>query len=66
MIKFLDPSLGLSADQIAQMRKLYGEGVPVWQQYFTALGAILQGNLGYSVQLGSRSARCWPPTFHRH
>lgn len=52
MIKFLDPSLGLSADQIAQMRKLYGAGVPVWQQYFTALGAILQGNLGYSVQLG--------------
>lgn len=52
MIKFLDPSLGLSADQIAQMRKVYGEGVPVWQQYFTALGAILRGNLGYSIQLG--------------
>lgn len=52
MIKFLDPSLGLSADQIAQMRKVYGEGVPVWQQYVTALGAVLHGDLGYSVQLG--------------
>lgn len=52
MIKFLDPSLGLSAEQIAQMRKLYGEGVPGWQQYISALLAILHGNLGYSVQLG--------------
>ncbi len=52
MIKFLDPSLGLSADQIDQMRKVYGEGVPVWQQYFRALVAVLHGNLGYSVQLG--------------
>ncbi|WP_029685628.1 ABC transporter permease [Tatumella saanichensis] len=52
MIKFLDPSLGLSADQIAQMRKVYGEGVPVWQQYVTALSAVLHGDLGYSVQLG--------------
>ena len=52
MIKFLDPSLGLSAEQIDQMRKVYGEGVPVWQQYFSALAAVLHGNLGYSVQLG--------------
>lgn len=52
MIKFLDPSLGLSADQIAQMRKVYGEGVPVWKQYITALSAVLHGDLGYSVQLG--------------
>ncbi len=52
MIKFLDPSLGLSAEQIDQMRKVYGEGVPVWQQYFRALVAVLHGNLGYSVQLG--------------
>jgi len=52
MIKFLDPSLGLDAEQIAQMRKLYGDGVPAWQQYFSALTAILHGNLGYSVQLG--------------
>lgn len=65
MIKFLDPSLGLSAEQIAQMRKLYGEGVPGWQQYISALLAILHGNLGYSVQLGCRSARCWRLTCHR-
>ncbi len=52
MIKFLDPSLGLSADQIEQMRKLYGDGVPAWQQYFSALWAVLHGNLGYSLQLG--------------
>lgn len=52
MIKFLDPSLGLSAEQIDQMRKVYGEGVPVLQQYFSALVAVLHGNLGYSVQLG--------------
>ena len=52
MIKFLDPSLGLSAEQIDQMRKVYGGGVPVWQQYFSALAAIVRGNLGFSVQLG--------------
>ncbi|WP_241569774.1 ABC transporter permease [Rosenbergiella collisarenosi] len=52
LIKFLDPSLGLSADQVAQMRKVYGEGTPVWQQYFSALNTLLHGNLGYSVQLG--------------
>lgn len=52
LIKFLDPSLGLSADQVAQMRKVYGEGTPLWQQYFSALNTLLHGNLGYSVQLG--------------
>ena len=52
LIKFLDPSLGLSADQVAQMRKLYGAQLPVWQQYFSALATLLRGNLGYSVQFG--------------
>jgi len=52
LIKFLDPSLGLNGDQIAQIRKVYGEGVPIWQQYFSALSTVLQGNLGYSIQLG--------------
>ena len=52
LIKFLDPSLGLNGDQIAQIRKVYGEGEPIWQQYFSALSTVLQGNLGYSIQLG--------------
>ncbi|MBT0730056.1 ABC transporter permease [Rosenbergiella nectarea] len=52
LIKFLDPSLGLSGDQLAQIRKVYGEGSPLWQQYFSALSTVLKGNLGYSVQLG--------------
>lgn len=52
LIKFLDPSLGLSGEQLAQIRKVYGEGSPLWQQYFSALSTLLQGNLGYSIQLG--------------
>lgn len=51
-IKFQNPELGLSAAQIEEMRVAYGAGAPLWQQYVTTLGNVLQGDFGYSVQAG--------------
>ncbi|MBK0122436.1 ABC transporter permease [Pantoea sp. S61] len=52
LIKFQNPDLGLSPDQIAEMRLAYGADNPLWQQYFHTLMAILHGDFGYSVQAG--------------
>lgn len=52
LIKFQDPSLGLSPEQIAQMQVLYGVRTPLWQQYFSSLLAVLRGDFGYSIQQG--------------
>ncbi|MBK0091231.1 ABC transporter permease [Erwinia sp. S59] len=52
LIKFQNPDLGLSPDQIAEMRLAYGADNPVWQQYFHTLLAMLHGDFGYSVQAG--------------
>lgn len=52
MIRFMDPELGLSPEQIETMRVLYsGSSNPVFQ-YFHTLWQVLHGNFGYSVQLG--------------
>ncbi|MEJ5111485.1 ABC transporter permease [Erwinia billingiae] len=52
LIKFQNPDLGLSPQQIAEMRQAYGADSPLWQQYLHTLGAMLQGDFGYSVQAG--------------
>ncbi|ORM65236.1 peptide ABC transporter permease [Pantoea rodasii] len=52
LIKFQNPDLGLSPDQIAEMRLAYGADNPLWQQYFHTLLAMLHGDFGYSVQAG--------------
>ncbi|WP_182058870.1 ABC transporter permease [Pantoea sp. ME81] len=52
LIKFQNPDLGLSTDQIAEMRLAYGADNPLWQQYFHTLLAMLHGDFGYSVQAG--------------
>lgn len=52
LIKFQNPDLGLSPQQIAEMRVVYGADSPLWQQYFHTLLAMLQGNFGYSLQAG--------------
>lgn len=52
LIKFQNPDLGLSPQQIAEMRQAYGADNPLWQQYLHSLFAMLQGNFGYSVQAG--------------
>ncbi|KGT94093.1 peptide ABC transporter permease [Erwinia typographi] len=52
LIKFQNPDLGLSPQQIAEMRQAYGADSPLWQQYLHTLFAMLRGDFGYSVQAG--------------
>ena len=52
LIKFQNPDLGLSPDQIREMRTAYGADNPLWQQYLHTLLAMLRGDFGYSVQAG--------------
>lgn len=52
LIKFQNPDLGLSPQQIAEMRQAYGADSPLWQQYLHTLAAMLHGDFGYSVQAG--------------
>lgn len=52
LIKFQNPDLGLSADQIAQLRLAYGADTPVLTQYAHAIGSLLHGDFGISLQSG--------------
>ncbi|WP_271460618.1 ABC transporter permease [Pantoea leporis] len=52
LIKFQNPDLGLSPDQIAEIRLAYGADNPLWQQYVHTLLAMVRGDFGYSVQAG--------------
>ncbi|MDA3993209.1 ABC transporter permease [Klebsiella aerogenes] len=52
LIKFQNPDLGLSPQQIAEMRVAYGADSPLWRQYFHTLLAMLRGDFGYSLQAG--------------
>lgn len=52
LIKFQNPDLGLSPQQIAEMRQAYGADNSLWQQYLHTLTAMLHGDFGYSVQAG--------------
>lgn len=53
LIKFQNPELGLSAEEIAAIRASYGADVPWWQQYFHTLAGFLRGDFGYSSQYGT-------------
>lgn len=52
MIRFMDPELGLSPEQIEAMRVLYSGASNPLIQYFHTIVRILHGDFGYSVQLG--------------
>lgn len=52
LIKFQNPDLGLSPEQIAEMRLAYEADSPLWKQYFHTLWAMLRGDFGYSLQAG--------------
>lgn len=52
LIKYQNPEMGLNAEQIAEIRLLYGADAPVWAQYGNTLWNFLQGSFGYSVQAG--------------
>jgi peptide/nickel transport system permease protein len=52
LIKFQDPSMGLSPAQIVEMRAAYGADMPLWQHYLHTLGSFLHGDFGFSIQAG--------------
>lgn len=52
LIKFLDSSMGLTADQIAELRIAYGSDAPIWEQYLHTLRNFLSGEFGYSIRAG--------------
>ncbi|MBX6373530.1 MAG: ABC transporter permease [Acetobacteraceae bacterium] len=52
LIKFLGSEMGLTADQIAELRIAYGADAPVWEQYLHTLGRFLAGEFGYSIRAG--------------
>lgn len=52
LIKFLGGDMGLTAEQIAELRIAYGADAPVWQQYLHTLGNFLRGDFGTSIRAG--------------
>ncbi|AMB59220.1 ABC transporter permease [Microterricola viridarii] len=53
MIKFENPELGLSVEQIAALRETYGVDIPLPQQFWHTLSGFLAGDFGYSIQSGT-------------
>jgi len=53
LIKFSDPSLGLSPEQLDGIRATYGADLPWWEQYVHAGLGFLAGDFGYSTQFGT-------------
>lgn len=45
-------SQALSPEQLASLRAYFGIDQPLYAQYFTWLGSLLQGNAGYSIRSG--------------
>ncbi|KQT47950.1 peptide ABC transporter permease [Devosia sp. Leaf420] len=52
LIKYQNPEMGLTPEQIAEIRVLYGADAPIWAQYGNTLWNFLQGSFGYSIQAG--------------
>lgn len=53
MARYGNPDLGLSSEQLAEIRASYGIDQPLILRYFDSIGAFLTGDLGYSVQSGA-------------
>ncbi|QNE90057.1 ABC transporter permease [Corynebacterium incognita] len=53
MARYASPSLGLSDEQVTQIREESNVDDPLLSQYFAALGGFVTGNFGYSVQTGT-------------
>ena len=53
LIKFQNPELGLSPDQIAEIRQLYGGDEPSLVRYVHTLFGFLGGDFGYSIDTGT-------------
>lgn len=53
LIKYDNPELGLTPDQIASIRTAYGVDSPWWEQYWVTLTGYARGDFGYSTQYGT-------------
>lgn len=53
LIKFENPELGLSPEEIAAIRASYGADIPWWQSYLHTLSGFLRGDFGFSIQNGA-------------
>ena len=53
LIKFESPELGLSPEQIADIRASYGADNTVIEQFLHTLSGFVVGDFGYSVQYGT-------------
>lgn len=53
LIKFENPELGLSPEEIAAIRAAYGADTPWWQAYLHTAAGFLVGDFGYSIQNGT-------------
>jgi peptide/nickel transport system permease protein len=53
LIKFQNPELGLSPQQIAEIRAYYGAGDPPLLDYLNTLLGFLRGSFGYSIDTGT-------------
>lgn len=53
MIKYENPELGLSPQQIEEVRERFGIDSPLWLQYIHTLLGFLAGDFGYSLQTGT-------------
>lgn len=65
LIKFQDPEMGLSLEQIEKIRAAYQMDQSVFVQYFASLKNFLTGNWGYSIEKGTAvstliEANAWP------
>jgi peptide/nickel transport system permease protein len=52
LIRFLNPDMGMTPEDIARIQAFYGSDAPVLVQYVQSARAVLSGDLGYSVQSG--------------
>jgi peptide/nickel transport system permease protein len=52
LIKFLGGDMGLTAEQLAEIRVLYGADAPIWEQYWASAGNFLTGDFGTSIHAG--------------
>lgn len=52
-IRFQDPDLGLSAEEVSRIREAYGAEVPLFEQFLASIGNLFSGHLGTSISRGA-------------
>src|SRR5699024_79059 len=53
LARYGNPDLGLTPEQLAEIRAAFGADRPAVLQYLDTVVSFLQGDLGYSVQSGA-------------